>query len=130
MGIFSIRLAALLKERGLKQTEAARVLGESQANISRWLSGDNEPTLTKAVEVAARLGVHIAEFTVTSKFKSKIGRHPSTAHPIDQLPTVALKHFKTRFRTADPNLREFMSGQVRALFGSDAKKIMAWLNTP
>jgi transcriptional regulator with XRE-family HTH domain len=120
----------LLKERGLTQTEAALVLDESQANISRWLSGDNEPTLTKAVEVATRLGVPIAEFTVPSKFKAETGQHLAAAHQIVQLPTVALKHFKTRFRTTDPDLREFMSGQVRALFGRDAKKIMAWLNGP
>lgn len=135
MGNFPVRLAALLKAKGLKQVDAARVLGESQANVSRWLSGANEPTLTKAVEIAARLGVPVTELTgevpsEISKIKAQVGRCVSAAHQIDQLPAASLKKFRNRFRAADPDLRNFMSAQVRALFGPDAKKILAWLNAP
>ena len=121
----------LLEKRGWNQKEAAEKLGVSQANVSRWLSGEREPGLAALVQIAYGLGVTVDELlgrSEISRVKSQGLRSISTGHHSELLPSATLKKFKTRFRASDPALRDFMSGQVRALFGPGAKKILAWLN--
>jgi transcriptional regulator with XRE-family HTH domain len=128
MGAFSTYFAAVLEARGLTQVEAAQLLGESQANISRWLAGV-EPSLTKALHIASRLGVPISkdkDEVPTSRGKQRT----TTEIRSGEIPIAALRKFRTRFRQADPNLKKFMSAQVRALFGSDSKRILSWLAAP
>ena len=135
MAVFADKLDALLQARGWNQPEAATHLGLPQGSLSRYLSGATVPSVTKVVQIAARLGVPVEELTgevpsEISSVKTQVGRHPTAAHQIAQLPAASLKRFKNRYRAADPDLRKFMSAQVRALFGTDAKKILTWLNSP
>ena len=133
MKSFRENFGILLKKRGWNQKEAAERLGVSQANISRWLSGEREPGLTALVQIAYGLGVTVDELLGRSEVSKLKSRHLSAAsceYEPEDFPSETLRQFKMRFVTADPDLREFMSGQVRALFGPDAKKIIAWLNTP
>jgi predicted transcriptional regulator len=41
-----------LRESGLKQADAALVLGTSQATVSRWLSGERSPERDFAIRIA------------------------------------------------------------------------------
>jgi len=132
MAVFADKLAALLQDRGWNQPEAATHLGLPQGSLSRYLSGATIPSVSKVVQIAARLGVPVAELTgevppEMSKVKIPDGDRPIAAHQVEQLPVASLKKFKNRYRAADPELRKFMSAQVRALFGTEAKKILAWL---
>jgi hypothetical protein len=84
--------------------------------------------------IAAKLGVPVAAFLGGTRLEkldmgsetASVASGPSKA---EKLPISSLRSFKTRFGNADPNLRGFMIAQVRALFGPDARKILAWLNT-
>ena len=133
MKSFCENFGILLKKRGWNQKEAAERLGVSQANISRWLSGEREPGLTALIQIAYGLEVTVDELLGRSEVSKLKSRHLSTTsgeHEPAEFPSETLRQFKTRYVTADPNLREFMSGQVRALFGLDAQQIIKWLNTP
>jgi predicted transcriptional regulator len=46
------RLAAALRESGLRQADAALVLGASQATVSRWVSGERSPEREFAIRIA------------------------------------------------------------------------------
>jgi|ERR1017187_7620804 transcriptional regulator with XRE-family HTH domain len=130
---FAHRLAALLLERGLNQVEAAQLLGMSQSLVSRYLRGATEPHRRTLEHIAACIKVPVSALTgeassTISSVKPKTGRAPTGISETDPPPIASLMKFRNRYRGADPSLREFMSGQVRALFGPDAKKVLAWLN--
>lgn len=42
----SQRIAELMKEQNLTQTKLANALGMHQSNVSEWLSGKKEPSIT------------------------------------------------------------------------------------
>ena len=56
------KLDAALKERGLTQKEFARMIGHTQAEVSRWLSGTHNFTLATLAKISVALGVDL--FTV------------------------------------------------------------------
>lgn len=132
---FAKRLTALLRLRGLNQVEAAQLLGMSQSLVSRYLRGTTEPHRRTLVHIASCLNVPITALTgeatsTTFNIKPQPARAPTASRKADPPPIASIRKFKNRYRGADAALREFMSGQVRALFGPEAKKIIAWLNTP
>ena len=49
---FSYIFKALLSEKGETQTSIANYLGTTQATISRWITGQNEPDLTTLTALA------------------------------------------------------------------------------
>lgn len=56
------KLDATLKERGMNQKEFARMIGHTQAEVSRWLSGTHNFTLATLAKISVALGVNL--FTV------------------------------------------------------------------
>ena len=56
------KLDAALKERGLTQKEFAHMIGHTQAEVSRWLSGTHNFTLATLAKISVALGVTL--FTV------------------------------------------------------------------
>ena len=56
------KLDAALKERGLTQKEFAHMIGHTQAEVSRWLSGSHNFTLATLAKISVALGVNL--FTV------------------------------------------------------------------
>ncbi len=56
------KLDAALKERGLTQKEFAHMIGHTQAEVSRWLSGTHNFTLATLAKISVALGVNL--FTV------------------------------------------------------------------
>lgn len=56
------KLDATLKERGLTQKEFAHMIGHTQAEVSRWLSGTHNFTLATLAKISVALGVNL--FTI------------------------------------------------------------------
>lgn len=53
------KIQELRKERNLSQRELAKELGTSQANLSRWEKGVNEPSIIECWKIADFFGVSI-----------------------------------------------------------------------
>ena len=53
------KLDATLKERGMTQKEFARMIGDSEAEVSRWLSGTHNFTLATLANISVALGVNV-----------------------------------------------------------------------
>lgn len=56
------KLDATLKERGMNQKEFARMIGHTQAEVSRWLSGTHNFTLATLAKISVALEVNL--FTI------------------------------------------------------------------
>ncbi|MBQ7879381.1 MAG: helix-turn-helix transcriptional regulator [Clostridia bacterium] len=53
------KIAELRKERGLSQRQLAKEIGTSQANLSRWEQGLNEPSIIECWKIADYFEVSI-----------------------------------------------------------------------
>ncbi len=53
------RIGELRKERGLSQRQLAAAIGTSQANLSRWEQGLNEPSIVECWKIADYFDVSI-----------------------------------------------------------------------
>ncbi|MBR2970650.1 MAG: helix-turn-helix transcriptional regulator [Clostridia bacterium] len=53
------KILELRKERKLSQRELAKEIGTSQANLSRWEQGLNEPSIIECWKIADYFGVSI-----------------------------------------------------------------------
>lgn len=53
------RIYDILEERGLTQKEFARMLGKTETEVSRWLSGTHNLTLATIAKITAVLGEDI-----------------------------------------------------------------------
>lgn len=58
MGV-SDRIAAILQDRGMTQKEFARMMGKTEAEVSRWLSGNHNFTLSTIAKISSALGKDI-----------------------------------------------------------------------
>ena len=54
MGV-SDRIAAILQNRGMTQKEFARMMGKTEAEVSRWLSGNHNFTLSTIAKISSAL---------------------------------------------------------------------------
>src|SRR5262245_9314942 len=68
---FGARLRQLRTEAGMSQGDVAKKAGVSQSHISQWESGIYAPSATDVPDLAAALGVEIAEL-----FKPAVGTVP------------------------------------------------------
>ncbi len=53
------KLDAILKEKGMNQKEFAQMIGHTQAEVSRWLSGTHNFTLATLAKISVALGVNL-----------------------------------------------------------------------
>ncbi len=58
MGI-SDRIAEILKERGMSQKDLAKLMGKTEAEVSRWLGGTHNFTIFSIAKISAVLGEDI-----------------------------------------------------------------------
>lgn len=58
---FSIadKIASVLKERGMTNKEFAKLVGKTEAEVSRWLGGTHNFTLKTIARISAALGCEI-----------------------------------------------------------------------
>ncbi len=61
MSDFAGNLRTLMAKRGWNQLQAAAALSVSQANISRWLSQNHEPSADVLIRIAKAFGVTLDE---------------------------------------------------------------------
>jgi transcriptional regulator with XRE-family HTH domain len=61
MSDFADNLRAQMDKRGWTQTDAADALSVSQANISRWLSQNHEPSADVLIRIAKAFGITLDE---------------------------------------------------------------------
>lgn len=57
--MFGKRLQELRKECGLSQKDFAKAIGYSQAQISQWETGVNEPTSSALIKIAEYFNVSV-----------------------------------------------------------------------
>lgn len=55
----SDRLASVLQEKGMTQREFAKRMGKTEAEVSRWLGGTHNFTLSTLAKIACVLGEDI-----------------------------------------------------------------------
>ena len=57
------RIDAILKKKGMTQRELARILGRSEAVVSRWTTGFPNLTLKSIAEISTALGEPLIQVT-------------------------------------------------------------------
>lgn len=53
------KIASVLKERGMTNKEFAKLVGKTEAEVSRWLGGTHNFTLKTIARISAALGCEI-----------------------------------------------------------------------
>ena len=61
------RVYDLMGEKGMKQRDLARLLGKSETEVSRWLSGTHNLTIATIAKMATALGDDIITMTHSSR---------------------------------------------------------------
>ena len=61
------RVYDLMGEKGMKQRDLARLLGKSETEVSRWLSGTHNLTIATIAKMATALGDDIITTTHSSR---------------------------------------------------------------
>lgn len=61
------RIYEILEARGLTQKEFARMLGKTETEVSRWLSGTHNLTLATIAKITAVLGEDIVAISGTKE---------------------------------------------------------------
>jgi transcriptional regulator with XRE-family HTH domain len=56
MNTFIEEINRIRRERGLNQVQVGELIGTQQGNVSRLLRGDENPTIERCEEIAAKLG--------------------------------------------------------------------------
>ena len=59
----SERIDSLLKERGLTQKQFAKMVGKTESEVCRWLSGRHNFTIRTLAKISTALGVDIIPFS-------------------------------------------------------------------
>ena len=59
------RIYEILEEKGMSQTDFARLMGKTETEISRWLSGTHNMTLATLCKISIALGENLLEVPVS-----------------------------------------------------------------
>lgn len=70
------RIYDILDERGMSQKDFAKLMGKTEAEVSRWLSGTHNFTM----ETIARINVNLKEDVLSVPEKQQFWYIPITAH--------------------------------------------------
>lgn len=58
------RISDILEEKGMSQKDFARLMGKTETEISRWLSGTHNLTLATLCKISVALGENLLEVPV------------------------------------------------------------------
>lgn len=58
------RIYEILEEKGMSQKDFARLMGKTETEISRWLSGTHNLTLATLCKISVALGENLLEVPV------------------------------------------------------------------
>lgn len=59
------RIYEILEEKGMSQKDFARLMGKTETEISRWLSGTHNMTLATLCKISIALGENLLEVPVS-----------------------------------------------------------------
>ncbi len=62
------RIFDILAERGMSQKEFARLMGKTEAEISRWLSGTHNLTTTTIANINIALGENVLDIPARKRY--------------------------------------------------------------
>ena len=127
---FGETFQTLLRERGLTQSQAARLLGMHQSSVSRFCCARRPPRLHVISHIAAALGVDPSSLAVGAirpepAEKGK-GRRASQASLEELLFADAMQELRDRWRR-NPDDRDAIRHLVALLFPRNASQLQAWL---
>lgn len=83
------RILALLDERNMKQRDLAKALGKTETEVSRWLSGTHNLTISTIAKIATVLGDDIITTTATHRHPYDIAEEPQTGMVAEEEFTTA-----------------------------------------
>ena len=61
------RIYEILEEKGMSQKDFARLMGKTETEISRWLSGTHNMTLATLCKISVALGENLLEVPINHK---------------------------------------------------------------
>jgi transcriptional regulator with XRE-family HTH domain len=128
---FGDRFRALLKQRGLTQVEASRLLEMDQSTISRYCNVERSPRPHVLRHMADNLGVSIAELrgekdALHIKGRGSSKRRIEIIPPPDESVSRALGELKKRWKRK-PYERDTIRHLIAALFPGNHDKVITWL---
>lgn len=65
------RIYEILEEKNLSQKDLARLLGKTETEVSRWLSGTHNLTMATIAKISTALGVDIIQTTQSHSIKTR-----------------------------------------------------------
>ena len=74
------RIYDILEEKQMSQKDLAKLLGKTETEVSRWLSGTHNLTMATIAKISAVLGVDIIQVPTPSKRTSKRVKAVSSYH--------------------------------------------------
>lgn len=70
MKVFKDRLKKVMVDQNINQVELSRICGVSRSTVSKWMSGDSEPTKARRNEIAEAFDLpenHFEEIVIPKK---------------------------------------------------------------
>lgn len=65
------RIYEIMEEQGLSQKDLAMLLGKTETEVSRWLSGTHNMTMATIAKISEALGTDIIQITSSKSKKRK-----------------------------------------------------------
>ncbi len=66
------RIYEIMEERGMSQKDLARLLGKTETEVSRWLSGTHNMTMATIAKISAALDTDIIQVTTRRQRKKSV----------------------------------------------------------
>ena len=66
------RIYEIMEERGMSQKDLARLLGKTETEVSRWLSGTHNMTMATIAKISAALDTDIIQVTTRRQRKKRV----------------------------------------------------------
>ena len=66
------RIYEIMEEKGLSQKDLAHLLGKTETEVSRWLSGTHNMTMATLAKISSALGTDIVRVTKKRNRKTAI----------------------------------------------------------
>lgn len=94
---YEYHLLHILNEKGMKQTDLARLSGVSQSSINRYVSGESDIPASKLVKIARALEISVDELLQTNQ------------------PTIEEEQLLAMYRSLDRDKRELARRLIESL---------------
>lgn len=78
------RIYAILEDKGMSQKDFARILGKTETEVSRWLSGTHNLTLSTISKISLALGENIIAVIGHNPYHIFENDFPSVAEPEEE----------------------------------------------